>query len=40
MKTVTANGAHIPAVGFGTYGMSREDMLRTIPAVLGRIGAH
>jgi 2,5-diketo-D-gluconate reductase B len=34
MKTVTANGAHIPAVGFGTYGMSREDMLRTIPAAL------
>ncbi|HTC10653.1 MAG TPA: aldo/keto reductase [Acetobacteraceae bacterium] len=35
MKTVTANGAHIPAVGFGTCGTSREDMLRTLPAALG-----
>jgi 2,5-diketo-D-gluconate reductase B len=34
MKMVTANGAHIPALGFGTYGMAREDMLRTIPAAL------
>jgi 2,5-diketo-D-gluconate reductase B len=34
MKMVTANGAEIPSPGFGTYGMSREDMLRTIPAAL------
>jgi 2,5-diketo-D-gluconate reductase B len=35
MKTIAANGAEIPSLGFGTYGMSREDMLRTIPAALG-----
>ena len=34
MKMVTANGATIPSLGFGTYGMSREDMLLTIPAAL------
>jgi 2,5-diketo-D-gluconate reductase B len=34
MKIVTANGARIPAVGFGTYGMLRDDMLRMIPAAL------
>lgn len=34
MKMVVANGAKIPSLGFGTYGMSREDMLRTIPAAL------
>jgi diketogulonate reductase-like aldo/keto reductase len=34
MKMVAANGADIPALGFGTYGMAREDMLRTIPAAL------
>jgi len=34
MRMVTANGAEIPALGFGTYGMAREDMLRTIPAAL------
>jgi 2,5-diketo-D-gluconate reductase B len=31
---VLANGAGIPAIGFGTYGMEREDMLRMIPAAL------
>ena len=31
---VLANGARIPAIGFGTYGMEREDMLRMIPAAL------
>jgi len=31
---VLANGARIPAIGFGTYGMKREDMLRMIPAAL------
>jgi 2,5-diketo-D-gluconate reductase B len=34
MKRVTANGAEIPVLGFGTYGMSREAMLRTVPAAL------
>ncbi|HLZ82593.1 MAG TPA: aldo/keto reductase [Caulobacteraceae bacterium] len=34
MKMVAANGAQIPSLGFGTYGMSREHMLRTIPAAL------
>ncbi|BCP53846.1 oxidoreductase [Kaistia sp. 32K] len=34
MKIVTANGAHIPAIGFGTYGMARDEMLRMIPAAL------
>jgi 2,5-diketo-D-gluconate reductase B len=34
MKMVAANGAEIPALGFGTYGMSREAMVRIIPAAL------
>lgn len=34
MQTVKAHGAEIPALGFGTYGMRREDMLRMIPAAL------
>jgi diketogulonate reductase-like aldo/keto reductase len=34
MKIVAANGADIPAVGFGTYGMSRDEMLLIIPAAL------
>ena len=34
MQFVTANGASIPALGFGTYGMPRPDMLRMIPAAL------
>jgi 2,5-diketo-D-gluconate reductase B len=34
MQTVLANGARIPVLGFGTYGMSRPDMLRMIPAAL------
>lgn len=34
MHTVAANGAEIPAIGFGTYGMERRDMLRMIPAAL------
>ena len=34
MEMVTAHGAEIPALGFGSYGMSREDMLRTVPAAL------
>ena len=34
MHTVAANGARIPAIGFGTYGMDRRDMLRMISAAL------
>jgi 2,5-diketo-D-gluconate reductase B len=34
MHAVFANGANIPAIGFGTYGMARPDMLRMIPAAL------
>lgn len=35
MKTVTANGATIPALGFGTFRMSGPDVLRMVPHVLG-----
>jgi 2,5-diketo-D-gluconate reductase B len=31
---VCANGARIPSLGYGTYGMGRADMLRMIPHVL------
>jgi 2,5-diketo-D-gluconate reductase B len=34
MHDVFANGARIPAIGFGTYGMARAEMLRMIPAAL------
>ena len=34
MHDVVANGARIPAIGFGTYGMARAEMLRMIPAAL------
>jgi 2,5-diketo-D-gluconate reductase B len=34
MQFVTARGATIPALGFGTYGMPRSDMMRMIPAAL------
>jgi 2,5-diketo-D-gluconate reductase B len=34
MKMVTANSAEIPSLGFGTHGMTREHMLRAIPAAL------
>src|SRR5271167_4642176 len=34
MQFVTARGATIPALGFGTYGMPRADMMRMIPAAL------
>ena len=34
MHDVLANGARIPAIGFGTYGMARAEMLRMIPAAL------
>lgn len=35
MHTVNIQGARIPALGFGTYGMSSTDMRRMIPAALG-----
>jgi 2,5-diketo-D-gluconate reductase B len=31
---IRANGADIPCIGFGTYGISGADMLRLIPAAL------
>jgi 2,5-diketo-D-gluconate reductase B len=34
VQFITANGATLPALGFGTYGMPRSDMLRMIPAAL------
>lgn len=34
MKMVAAGGVEIPSLGFGTYGMTREHMLRAIPAAL------
>src|SRR6266403_2003319 len=34
MHAVSSNGARIPALEFGTYGMLRPDMLRMIPAAL------
>jgi hypothetical protein len=32
VQFVTTNGAIIPVLGYGTYGMARSDMLRMIPA--------
>ena len=34
MQTVVAHGAHIPVLGFGTYGMASVDLQRMIPAAL------
>ena len=34
MHTVTANGAHIPALGFGTFRMPDEDVQRVLPQAL------
>ena len=34
MHTVTANGAAIPALGFGTFRMGGADVLRMVPQVL------
>lgn len=34
MQLVTSGGAAIPALGFGTYDMSRADMLRVLPEAL------
>jgi len=33
-REVSANGARIPALGFGTYGMSASDIHRMVPAAL------
>ncbi|MGX7003061.1 aldo/keto reductase [Caballeronia sp. KNU42] len=35
MQNVHAGNAAIPAIGFGTYGMSAADVYRLIPAALG-----
>jgi len=35
MKMVSANGATMPSLGFGTYGMSNADMMRVLPAAFG-----
>ena len=40
MQLVTTNDATIPALGFGTYGMARSDMLRMIPAALNAGFGH
>ena len=37
MHTVTANGAEIPALGFGTFRMPEADVLRMVPHAL-RLG--
>ena len=34
VPSIRANGADIPCIGFGTYGISSVDMLRLIPAAL------
>ena len=40
MQTVNANGAVIPALGFGTFRMSGTDVLRMVPAVLNQGYRH
>lgn len=37
MHAVTSNGANIPALGFGTFRMSKDEVLRILPQAL-RIG--
>ncbi|MDX6807301.1 aldo/keto reductase [Terrihabitans rhizophilus] len=34
MHTLAANGANIPAIGFGTFRVSSEDVLRMVPAAI------
>ena len=34
VEHVVANGARIPSLGFGTYGMRRSEMLRIIPVAI------
>jgi diketogulonate reductase-like aldo/keto reductase len=40
MHSVTANGAHIPALGFGTFRMDGSDVLRMVPYVLSQGWRH
>lgn len=35
MQTISANGAVIPSLGFGTFRMASKDVLRMVPAALG-----
>lgn len=35
MQTISANGATIPSLGFGTFRMEGKDVLRMVPAALG-----
>jgi len=37
MQTISANGAAIPSLGFGTFSMEGKDVLRMVPAAL-RLG--
>jgi 2,5-diketo-D-gluconate reductase B len=34
MQTINANGANIPALGFGTFRMPDEDVHRILPQAL------
>jgi diketogulonate reductase-like aldo/keto reductase len=40
MKTVNANGAHIPQLGFGTFRMPEADVLSILPKALDRGFTH
>lgn len=40
MKTVNANGAHIPQLGFGTFRMPENEVLSILPKALAQGFAH
>lgn len=40
MKTINANGAHIPQLGFGTFRMPEADVLSILPKALERGFTH
>lgn len=40
MKTINANGAHIPQLGFGTFRMPEADVLSILPKALRRGFTH
>ncbi|MGQ3211540.1 aldo/keto reductase [Shinella sp.] len=40
MKTVNANGAHIPQLGFGTFRMPEADVLAILPKALAQGFTH
>lgn len=40
MKTINANGAHIPQLGFGTFRMPEADVLAILPKALERGFTH